>query len=1144
MRFSNKIRFRKKRLVVGFSSVLCFSASFYSLGSEGLLDLDIKKQEVGNALMELGEKAGVQIVVSQGLGLSFNVEAVKGKFTLTKALGKLLEGSGLEYKFVSESSVLISTSEDEGGSEKSEKDMEEVLVTGSRLIQDPGKLTRQITIISREELESSGLSRLDEYLRRLPQNVNAPTNVAAGTFESGAAFGRGKNVYAGSGVNLRGLGEQYTLVLIDGRRPAKGGLFGDVADISGIPIDQVERIEILYDGAAAIYGADAVGGVINIITNREFEGTQVSLDFTKTQDGGAEEINFGLGHTFSFNNGSLTINGNYLTRKPLTGDQREIQFTPLPAGGQGFALSNDEGLVLYPSSPGNIGTGFSIDQVLMFVKDVDGDGKTDNQSLNERIPGAQLVPNSSGYYDRIPTTPPDGYIPVYTLQLPNGNGLDTLSLYDISENISAPLPVAGASFEDILTAMRARFPLGENAYVAGDGYSLLPEDDTLSGGLTFNYDFSENFRINLAARYSKSSRQSATRNDAHQDVIGASAPDNPFGSNFFFNYMDGLPQTRQKAESVTKSLSGGVEYDFNPDWSMQFGFGISESDSVSDAWNKMDASAVYAAISGQTYDYQAFEYVDNGLGYFKPYFGYADQAAYERALTIPFLHTSTQTQSIDMDISVTGVLAELPAGDMRTNIILSRNENSSDVYSEQFTDTLASGAVYGSGVRFNENTKEERTGLGMEVSAPVNNSLLLNVNGRYEQYDNIDEDALNWAAGLNWEPADWVTVRLNRTFSTIVPNSMVTNTPTRIISTSFYLRDDNRNYLPGYPTVPAYSITGGSEGLTPEFNYGTSLGFIFRPMEGLEMQLNLTESNTYDRVRTSGVDTAYTPAELLPEAILQNPALSQVQDGRLMIDGKEWLESSQTGTQAAAPLIEGAYVFDQREVNLGSIFSRSADFQLRYRTSTAIGEWFLTYTHQYSLEYAVHPGEFCQDGVCTTSRNVYDYATRTYSREPDVPFDLVGGVDRRIPSTSGYSPLPEHRGSLDISWSYRGLSANLQTSLQSETSVIERELREGLENGAFVYRVNTNLITTKAATSVNFNIGYDFSGDLFKVPEWMSSTRINLQVNNLFYSEAKVGRKVLDQQFEPDEFEATASFTPYGVDPYGRTLRLKITTIF
>ncbi|BFL84539.1 hypothetical protein LFREDSHE_29890 [Shewanella baltica] len=94
--------------------------------------------------------------------------------------------------------------------------------------------------------------------------------------------GYGSGASSTSNVNLRGLGSSATLVLLDGRRmPGTSSSSGSVADTSSIPMAIVERIEILRDGASAVYGSDAVAGVINIITKKEFEGFQ--LDYSTEQ---------------------------------------------------------------------------------------------------------------------------------------------------------------------------------------------------------------------------------------------------------------------------------------------------------------------------------------------------------------------------------------------------------------------------------------------------------------------------------------------------------------------------------------------------------------------------------------------------------------------------------------------------------------------------------------------------------------------------------------------------------------------------------------------------------------------------------------------------------------------------------------------
>ena len=104
-------------------------------------------------------------------------------------------------------------SADEQAIGSSDEQVDEIVVTGSRLPLKPAELSRQVEIISREQIEASGMTKLDEYMQRLPQNVNAPTNVGSSVgLAQGKLFdfGNGPNAYAGSAFNLRGLGAQYT----------------------------------------------------------------------------------------------------------------------------------------------------------------------------------------------------------------------------------------------------------------------------------------------------------------------------------------------------------------------------------------------------------------------------------------------------------------------------------------------------------------------------------------------------------------------------------------------------------------------------------------------------------------------------------------------------------------------------------------------------------------------------------------------------------------------------------------------------------------------------------------------------------------------------------------------------------------------
>lgn len=143
--------------------------------------------------------------------------------------------------------------------------LDAIEVTGSRLTRANVEGALPVSVIDRDDIETSGFSSVGELLRNT-------------TFNSAGAF-RAQSGSSAQGlvaVDLRGLGSERTLVLIDGRRAPKAPFAPTAQDLNAVPLAAVERIEILKDGASAVYGSDAVGGVINIITRKDFEGVEIS----------------------------------------------------------------------------------------------------------------------------------------------------------------------------------------------------------------------------------------------------------------------------------------------------------------------------------------------------------------------------------------------------------------------------------------------------------------------------------------------------------------------------------------------------------------------------------------------------------------------------------------------------------------------------------------------------------------------------------------------------------------------------------------------------------------------------------------------------------------------------------------------------
>ena len=161
---------------------------------------------------------------------------------------------------------------------QTEPSLQRVEVTGSRIKRAETEGALPITTIKREELEASGATSVAEFMR-------------SSTFSSSGNFRpqSGSSAQSTSTIDLRGLGSQRTLVLLDGRRLPKSPSLGDSVDLNSVPMAAVERIEILTDGASAVYGSDAIGGVVNIITRKDFEGVALSGGYTKPGLAGGEK---------------------------------------------------------------------------------------------------------------------------------------------------------------------------------------------------------------------------------------------------------------------------------------------------------------------------------------------------------------------------------------------------------------------------------------------------------------------------------------------------------------------------------------------------------------------------------------------------------------------------------------------------------------------------------------------------------------------------------------------------------------------------------------------------------------------------------------------------------------------------------------
>ncbi len=162
--------------------------------------------------------------------------------------------------------------------------LDEVVVTGSRLKRIDSETALPVEIVTRAEIQKRGVTTAAEIVKSLSANT-APLSDGA-SITDGTSGQRGFN-----GANLRGVGVSNTLILLNGRRLANFASPGDEAgvDLNNIPAGAIERVEVLKDGASALYGSDAIGGVINFITRTDYQGLDLGLSAADTAEGGAEK---------------------------------------------------------------------------------------------------------------------------------------------------------------------------------------------------------------------------------------------------------------------------------------------------------------------------------------------------------------------------------------------------------------------------------------------------------------------------------------------------------------------------------------------------------------------------------------------------------------------------------------------------------------------------------------------------------------------------------------------------------------------------------------------------------------------------------------------------------------------------------------
>ena len=239
---------------------------------------------------------------------------------------KLAKSVKLACAFGAASSIGFTGAVNAQETEDAAEAVEKIEVTGSRIRRTDIEGANPVTVMSRVDIEKFGITSIGDVLQAIPS--------------AGSAINTNNN-NGGNGtttINIRGIGSNRTLVLVNGKRWAPG--LGGSVDLNNIPASIIERIEVLKDGASAVYGSDAIAGVVNIITRQDFEGVHASGYYGEYDEGDGEKEQWDIGFGTANDKGNVYVNISYVEEEATLAGDRAISAVPTFGTPEGFGGSS------------------------------------------------------------------------------------------------------------------------------------------------------------------------------------------------------------------------------------------------------------------------------------------------------------------------------------------------------------------------------------------------------------------------------------------------------------------------------------------------------------------------------------------------------------------------------------------------------------------------------------------------------------------------------------------------------------------------------------------------------------------------------------------------------------------------------------
>ncbi|MCY3817318.1 MAG: TonB-dependent receptor [Gammaproteobacteria bacterium] len=978
-------------------------------------------------------------------------------------------------------SIGVATAQEEAGDAEEEEALElaDVRVTGSRLNRPPSELSGNLIVLDREDIRATGELTLARVLRQLPQNVNA-TNETYGSTLNGA-----RNVTGAATVNLRGLGSESSLILIDGRRVGYSGILGGVTDISTIPLSMVDRIEILLDGASAVYGSDAVGGVVNIITRRDYSGLEFDVNYGRPHKSGYSESQANIGGGFSWGSGRLNAGYEYFRDSGLDASDRDS-----------IVVSNRS--TLQNTNQKNTAAG---PRIRVYTNFFDDTCNSDAPVWDRR---RAVIYEQGG---RIITR--DEYAALEAEQQAMATCVNDFTL------------PAGFQHTDSLSALDivGEPHWGEEAEL---GRSLRPEIQRHSIFLGVDQELTGSLVLHGNIR--------ATTRDAEQQdgLIGvggtlhANSPFNPFGTQVSLTGVSTASPPRMYDSTTDDLYVGlGIEGMFGG-WSWQADFSSSSSEQDTQRLNVRDpayglgvnsdgvSEAVIgrfsrilepacadkvAELGGTRYQYSSF-FGGNCTVYGAPpdpINPFGDISQY----VLPDVYSGGKNEQLQFEALARGELFSAPGGAIALVVGYDYRQDTLDSFND-LANYLSSNTATGS-ANYNTQISRDNHAAFIEGLIPLVGSdnamagvqrLNLTFSGRYDSYSNVDVDyrqtesapaesieakdpgsEFTWSGGIVYRPTNTALFKANFGTSFVAPQlnqllskSLYEGNPRTLFH---YVPPENRA-IRSLPSSKVFGYSGGNEQLKSETAETVSFTAEFSPdfLPGVLLKASWSDTDFEDRIYKLPVPVIH--LDDLPSNVM-------------------YIES------------EDIYVIDDRWINVSAIERSGVDYELGYEWEMGLNDYKITVRRSYVNKYRVQ--------VDPASGIVHSLVT---TRDDSGPEDSV------IP------PVPKHKTTAQFTWSRGSLFMSIDVEGSDET----RRISNG---GVFTY-------IDEPATLYDLVLGYGFDDNtLFSSPDWLDGVELTLTINNLTNAFPKYTRIA-----ESSGERTTNAINPLTEWTQGRSYRLNV----